>query len=498
MNKISRNILIKNSFYNILGSSLPLIVALFAIPILVKGLGEEKFGILALAWVVIGYFSLFDFGIGRTLTKIVAENLGIEKLDEIPELFWTALFLMFLISLIGSLILFLGTPYLVFHFLKISMNFREESLYTFYTLSISIPIVTTTAGLRGVLEAYQKFGIINFFRTLLGVFTFVAPLICMIFTKNLFIIVIVLTIIRLLIWILYYLACLKLDSIRGSAKKIRKHHIKPILKISTWMSVSNLVGPIILYIDRFLIGALISAVAVAYYTTPYEVVTKILIIPGALTGVLFPAISSSYNSDPKFTYKLLTKSIKFVFIIIFPIVFIIIAFAKEGMNIWMGQDFAMNSSFILQLFAIGVLLNSIAFFPFTFLQSIGRPDITAKIHLFELPIYIFAMWFLIPSYGLIGAGVIWLFRIITDAILQFYFTRRVFINKFKSDFKLNIIPILISAIVIILTVFVTGLILKLVYVTTLLLIFFVIVWKKFLEPDEQAIILAKTKRFRIY
>ncbi len=498
MNKISGNLLVKNSIYNLLGSISPLIIALFAIPLLVEGLGKEKFGILALAWVVIGYFSLFDFGIGRTLTKIVAENLGVEKFDEIPDLFWTALFLMFVISLIGTLILFLVSPYLVFHFLKISVNLREESLYTFYTLSISIPIVTTTAGLRGVLEAYQKFGIINLFRTLLGVFTFIAPLICIIFTKNLFIIVLVLTIIRFLIWILYYIECLKLDSIRGSVKKIRKHHIKPILKISTWMSVSNLVGPIILYIDRFLIGALISAVAVAYYTTPYEAVTKILIIPGALTGVLFPAISSSYNSNPKFTHRLLTKSIKFVFIIIFPIVFIIIAFAKEGMNLWMGQEFALNSSFILQLFSIGILLNSIAFFPFTFLQSIGRPDITAKIHLIELPIYIFAMWFLIPVYGLIGAGIIWLLRIITDTILQFYFTKRVLINKFNSDFTINIIPILVSALIIIIPVFISGLIIKFVYVATLLLIFCVIVWKKFLEPDEQAIILSKTKRLRFY
>ena len=98
MKTISGNLLLKNSAYNFAGSVAPLFAALFTIPILVKGLGEEKFGILSLAWVVIGYFSLFDFGIGRTLTKIVAEKIGLEEIDEIPGLFWTALFLMFIIS----------------------------------------------------------------------------------------------------------------------------------------------------------------------------------------------------------------------------------------------------------------------------------------------------------------------------------------------------------------------------------------------------------------
>ena len=497
MNKISGNLVIKNSFYNIVGSSLPLFVALFAIPLLVQGLGEEKFGILALAWVVIGYFSLFDFGIGRTLTKIIAENIGTERFDEIPDIFWTALFLMFIISLIGALILFLGAPYLIFNFIKISTKLQEESLYTFYTLAISIPIVTTTAGLRGVLEAYQKFGIINIFRTILGVLTFLVPLICLLFTNNLFVIVICLTTIRLLIWILYYIECIKLDSIKNSARKIKKQFIKPILKISTWMSISNLVGPIILYIDRFLVGGLISAVAVAYYTTPYELVTKILIIPGALTGVLFPAISSSYNTNPEFTYNLLTRSIKYVFIIIFPIVLVIIAFAGEGMELWMGKEFAINSTLILRFFSVGILLNGIAYFPFTFLQSIGRPDITAKIHLVELPIYISAMWLLIPKYGLIGVGVIWLGRILIDTILQFYFTKVVLMNKFRYNFKLHIVPILISMIVLIITFFIKGFFIKIIFITCLLLIFMLIIWKKLLNHEERSYILSKARWFKL-
>ena len=493
MKTISGNLLLKNSAYNFAGSVAPLFVAIFTIPFLVKGLGEEKFGILSLAWVVIGYFSLFDFGIGRTLTKIVAEKIGLEEIDEIPGLFWTALFLMFIISLIGSLVLLVGSPYLVINIFNISKEYQEQSIYTFYTLALSIPIVTTTAGLRGVLEAYQKFGMINLLRSILGVFTFVGPLICLIFTNDLFVIVLVLSLFRLIIWIFFYLECNKLNSIRNAEIKIVRNLIKPILKTSTWMSISNLIGPIILYVDRFLIGALISAVAVTYYTTPYEVVTKLLIIPSALASVLFPTISSHFKTNPDYTNKLFSKSVKSIFIILFPIVLIISTFANEGLNIWLGKNFANSSTLVLQLFAVGIFLNSIAFFPFTYLQSIGRPDITAKIHLFELPLYLILMWYFIPKLGITGAALVWLIRIFIDTSLLFYFTQKVFQRKTEIKFNFNSILALLSIILIISTIFISGIVFKLLFILAVLLTFSIIVWKKILGPEDLSFIFSKIK-----
>ena len=66
--------LAKNVAWNFLGHGLPLLVGLATIPLLIDGLGVERFGILVLAWMIIGYFSLL--GLPRALTKLVAENLG--------------------------------------------------------------------------------------------------------------------------------------------------------------------------------------------------------------------------------------------------------------------------------------------------------------------------------------------------------------------------------------------------------------------------------------
>ena len=74
-----------------------------------------------------------------------------------------------------------------------------------------------------------------------------------------------------------------------------------------------------LYLDRFVIGALVSATAVAYYATPYEVVTKLFVISGAIATVMFPAFSLAGAKDPRQSSKLYRRGMKYVFIILVPI-----------------------------------------------------------------------------------------------------------------------------------------------------------------------------------
>ena len=60
-------ILVKNSFLNLMGMVIPIFIGLFAIPVTIKGLGKDGFGILSIAWVSIGYLVLLDFGLSRIL-----------------------------------------------------------------------------------------------------------------------------------------------------------------------------------------------------------------------------------------------------------------------------------------------------------------------------------------------------------------------------------------------------------------------------------------------
>jgi len=411
---IRGSLLAKNTLWNTLGLVLPLVVGLFAMPFLVHGLGTERFGVLTIAWMVIGYFSIFDFGLGRALTKLVAEKLGGDDHSSIPSLIWTAMAMMGFAGLIGAVVVALLAEQMVYSWLNIGDALQPESLNTFYILAVSIPFVIATTGFRGVLEAYQKFAIINIIRIPLGLWTFLGPLAVLPFSASLDAIVLALLGGRIVGAYAYYHYCVKTVPELRAKVAIDKAAIKPLLSFGGWMTVSNVIGPLMVYLDRFLIGSMLTMTAVAYYVAPYEMVTKLLMIPMGLIGVLFPAFSTMLSSDKGRATQYYSRALNLIFFAMLPIFLVINTFAFEGMNFWLGEEFALNSTQALQWLSIGVFINCVGRVPYVLIQSAGRPDLPAKLYLIELPLYLCGLWFALQQAGIEGAAFVWMIRVLVD------------------------------------------------------------------------------------
>lgn len=409
--KTDKHLLARNSVVNLLGQSAPMAVAIFAIPILIKSLGTDRFGILTLAWVIVGYFSLFDIGLGRALTKLVAERIGKGQTKEISSLIWTALTLMGGLATVGVVLLIMLTPWLVNSILNIPELLQSETRNAFFLLALSIPIVITTTGLCGILEAHQRFGIINAIRVPMGIFTFLGPLAALYFSKSLVVLVSVLVAGRVVAWIFYLVSCFRVLPALRENIHAKKDLVKPLLSFGGWLTVSNIVGPIMLYADRFLIASMISLTATAYYTTPYEVIIKLLIIPSAILGVMFPAFTSAFTQDALHVRYLYHQTMKYMSLIMIPLILLIFLLAERALALWIDEDFARNSFRVAQLLTLGVFINSFGLVSQSLIQAIGRPDVTAKLHLIELPLYLIYLGILLPAYGINGAALAWVIRV---------------------------------------------------------------------------------------
>ncbi len=495
-NLIGGHRLARNVVWNLLGTGAPLLVAIVAIPLLIEGLGTARFGVLTIAWMVVGYFSLFDLGLGRALTKLVAEKLGKGQDDEIPALIWTAMSLMAALGVLGAIVVAALSPWLVGSVLKIPMELQPETLTAFYLLAASIPIVIGTTGLRGILEAHQRFGLVNAVRIPLGIFTFLGPVAVLPFSNSLVPVVAVLVIARLVSSGVYAVLCLKVEPTLRHSVSIHRAMVRPLISFGGWMTVTNVVGPLMVYMDRFLIGAVVSMTAVAYYATPHEIVTKLKIIPGALMGVLFPAFAAAFGHNRARAAHLFNRSVNYIFLSLFPIVLIIVTFAHEGLTLWLGSEFAENSTVVLQLLAIGVFINSHAHVPSGLVQGAGRPDLTAKLHLIELPFYLLTLWWLLDVYGILGAAIAWVARVAFDTLVLFILAHRLLSSV--SPFSLR--PVLMASVALFalaLGIVIQGLATKGLFLLLVMLIFAVVSWFIILAEDERDMIRRRLKAIPI-
>ena len=140
----SGRVLARNTVWNLIGHGIPMLVGLFTIPILIRGLGTDRFGILLLVWMLIGYFNLFDLGLGRALTKFVAERLGKRADKSLPYLVWTGLTFMLALGIVGALVVGGSTPWLVYDALKIPAALQPESQSAFYILAFQFVQLVTS------------------------------------------------------------------------------------------------------------------------------------------------------------------------------------------------------------------------------------------------------------------------------------------------------------------------------------------------------------------
>lgn len=409
--------LTRNSIYNLLGQGLPMLVGLITIPRLVHALGVDRFGILTLTWAVMGYFSLFDLGLGRALTQLVAERSGAGNDKELPDIIRTALIMMLGLGLVGGVCLGGASPLVVGRVLKMAPALHSEVLYAFGLMAFSVPAVTLLAGLRGLLEARQHFLEINLLRLAMGVFTFLGPWLVSFRTTHLFWVVLSLEVMRYAALGAYYWMCRRVVPEMTMPAAFQSSHWKVLLRFGGWMTVSNIISPLMVNMDRLFIGAFVSVGAIAYYATPFDMVTKVLAVSGAIVSVLFPLFGTLHRSDPAEAVRLYHKGLWTILIILGPTLLAIGTGAHWILSHWLGPDFARQGAGVMQVLCFGVMINALASVPFAFIQGIARPDLTAKFHLAEGPLYLAILWALGTHFGILGVAWAWTVRVTIDLIL---------------------------------------------------------------------------------
>jgi O-antigen/teichoic acid export membrane protein len=117
-------------------------------------------------------------------------------------------------------------------------------------------------------------------------------------------------------------------------------------------------------------------------------------------------------------------SVRYLLIVMLPGILFLVVFGADLLSLWMGPQFASQTSLVLQILGFGVLLNCMANIPYNAVQALGRPDITGKFHLLELPLYVALCVILIPRWGIVGAALANSLRISLDSALLFWAAQR--------------------------------------------------------------------------
>ena len=418
--------LAKSSLWNLAGLGLPLVAALLAVPAIIGRLGAERFGILAIAWAIIGTASMLDLGIGRSLTRLVARQRGTPQAAELPSMVFTSVVLLGVLAVVAAVALLALARLLVVDVFRIDPGHAGEAQRAIALLAVSLPFVLCSGALQGVLDGYLRFDLSNLVRIPVSALNYLAPLCVLPFTDDLGWLVGATVLVRICACAVHASLVLRLLRDTGAVGHVRPALLAPVLTVGGWMTVSTIIATLIVYLDRFVIGAFSSMAEVAFYATPYEIVTRLSLLPGAVSVALLPMFSAVAAESRHELERFFGSGLRYVVLLLFPAALLIALFAREGLALWVGEEFASHSAGVARMLAAGVFVNGLAFIPFTLLYAVGRADVVAKLHLAELPIYALILWQLVLRFGAEGAAAAWTLRVVVDAVLLFALSRKLY------------------------------------------------------------------------
>lgn len=387
-------------------------------PMLLQGLGAARLGVFTLAIGLIGFSGVLDLGLGRALTQAVASERGRGAVpSELAALVRRALWLLSALGVFWGGALWVGTPVLVERVFGFEALVVREAVAGLHWVAVSLPAALVATGLVGCLEGYQRFAAVNVARLFLGTATFLAPGLTAALTQRLDLALAALAVVRIAALLPWYFLVRPHVGERGG-RPATADALGRLTRFGAWLTVSSVVGPLMVFADRFYLASVLPPAVVALYTVPLDAVSRIAALPMGAVNAAFPELAKRTASRAA-SAELVRAAATAMALLWLPLIAIPMLLAEELLGWWLNAAMASECRDLARWLLLGVFLNGFAHIPYAMLQSVGRSDLTAKMHLLELPAYALLLVFAVAEFGILGAALAWCLRITLDTILLF-------------------------------------------------------------------------------
>ena len=400
-----------NFAINMAGALVPLAVSLVTVPIYIRHIGDARYGVLSIVWVLLGYFGFLDLGLSRAAANALA------RLRDAPQeararVLVTTLVLNLGMGIIGSLVLALAGSYLLQHVLNVPEALKPEIASAFPWIIALFPLALVSGVGIGTMESREDFLRANIFQIAGSSLGQVVPmLLAVAIEPSLAIVIPTAAIVRGLTAVFIVASAVWVER-PLKIKHFCRGEIPALLRFGGWVSVSGIVGPLLISADQFVIGSVAGVAAVAHYAVPMALVYRSQIPAAALSRTAFPRLSALNGVEAR---ELACRALMSVMlgyaVICAPAMLLFPACLKA----WLGEQFASDAAPVAVVLLFGAWFNSPAFILHAFLQSQSQPRIAALVYIAELAPYVLVLYLLTEQFGILGSSAAWTLRTGVDA-----------------------------------------------------------------------------------
>jgi O-antigen/teichoic acid export membrane protein len=393
-----------------------IVVALVTVPLYLHHIGDARYGVMSIVWVLLGLFGFLDLGLSRAVTNALA------KLHDAPQaerarVLLTTFGLNFGIGLIGGVVLYVFGGLLLKHFISMPYSISSEVSRSLPWIACLLPLTLISAAGAGALESRELFLLVNSIQIVAMTLAQVAPVVAAVFVSPSLTVVIPTAAVAQALGAIGVLAVVYRLEGPFSLRAVDWGEARKLLGYGGWMFATNVVYPALASADQFVIGSVMGVASVAHYGVPMNLIQRSAAIPVAFGRTLFPRMSSLSRDA---AHALGTRALSTMAYGYAAICAPAMILSSTFFRYWIGADFAMVAAPVAQVLFPGIWMGAVALVAFTLLQSQGRADLTGKLNIIEFVPFVAILWGLTLAFGIVGAAAAWTLRCTIDALVLFW------------------------------------------------------------------------------
>ena len=426
--------LAKNLVANNLGEAASFFLGLITIPIILKFLQSSHYGIFILLASVINYLSLMDLGVGAAVVRFIAHYQAKNNLKTLGKVLSSSWTFFLGVSLISACLLFFLTDFLILHIFQIAPELRQEAVKIFQLGSLLIFVRIIANFFNIVAHGYQRFDLYNIGKLVGLLGTTVGAVIGLAIKPSLI----------TLVWI-YIGSTIAEGSITLILLTLKEGKLplqlyfsfdffRPVIKFGGWKFLMALSSQAVNQFDKIIISLYLPTQFVTYYAVPQSLTRRLTSTLSVITEPLFPFASYLTSSRPLLVLqKLYQKAIRFANVLVMPIALFITIFARQILQIWLGDVFAEKAAFVLAWLSLGYLIISLTAVPVKVAEAKNKPQVTALFSLISAIVRLGLAFYMTAKYGLNGlAASLLLYALPLVVSFLWFVSQRILLFKTKE------------------------------------------------------------------
>ncbi|WP_228198890.1 oligosaccharide flippase family protein [Acinetobacter cumulans] len=399
------------------------IISIAILPIYMKYMGAEAYGLVGFFAMLQGLFSLLDFGLTPTISRQTAQyNAGAETALGFRQLFRSLSVIFTGIACIGGGLLFYFNHYIAEHWLKLENLVMSDVLFCLQIMAICVALRWMTGLYRGVISGFERIVWLSVGNIVIATLRFPCVLLYMYYfgftVENFFIFQLIVAVLEFVI--LAFKAQILLPKLKPSACiGWSMQPVKPFLSFALTIAFTSSVWVLLTQLDKFVLSGILPLSEYGYFTLAVLVAGGILQIGAPISSAIMPRMARLQGEKKHEELKAVyIGATEFVAVVVVTAGIILAALAQPVLYVWTGDTvLAEKVAPILQLYALGNSILTLGAFPYYLQYAKGNLRLHFIGNLITAILLIPAIIWAAKSYGAIGAGWAWVLIQLTYLLL---------------------------------------------------------------------------------